>query len=372
MATPRKVKSGKWELAVHHKDLPKGRRYFSFDTEEEAQAFAERWKLIVKSGVALPPELTEQPGRRTITLLSQVIRAWIASGLAAKADVDILNRVSAEVGMLPLMDVTYKWALSWVQDMKVESNLAPGTIRARVGALARSIDHHLKLIKNPDFNANPLRALPRGYATYTDTDSSLAQAAGGSSKSDVMHDRRLKPGEHEKILEAIGDHQDLRMLYLLIVFTGLRLKEAATLSVAQIDLKNRVIRAQTSKQWRGRVKHRNVPIRRELFEPLSVYVSDRVGLMFPFVRPEEDYDKVRSRLSQAFKRAFVRAGINDLREHDLRHEATCAWYELRRADGSWMFRDEEINKFMGWSPGSRMASRYASFRVEDLAARLWE
>ncbi len=36
-----------------------------------------------------------------------------------------------------------------------------------------------------------------------------------------------------------------------------------------------------------------------------------------------------------------------------------------------MFRDAEINEIMGWAPGSKMTARYASFRGEDLAARLW-
>ncbi len=36
-----------------------------------------------------------------------------------------------------------------------------------------------------------------------------------------------------------------------------------------------------------------------------------------------------------------------------------------------MFRLEELNKIMGWKPGSVMAQRYASFRGVDLAQRLW-
>lgn len=61
-----------------------------------------------------------------------------------------------------------------------------------------------------------------------------------------------------------------------------------------------------------------------------------------------------------------------MHEHDLRHEATCQWFELKGKDGHWLFRPEEIHKIMGWSPRSTMAQRYASFRGEDLASRLWE
>jgi integrase len=64
-------------------------------------------------------------------------------------------------------------------------------------------------------------------------------------------------------------------------------------------------------------------------------------------------------------------GITGLHEHDLRHEATCRWLELKDAQGRDMFRLEELNRIMGWKPGSLMAQRYASFRAEDLAQRLW-
>ena len=47
------------------------------------------------------------------------------------------------------------------------------------------------------------------------------------------------------------------------------------------------------------------------------------------------------------------------------------WFELRDQAGGWMFRGEEINRIMGWAPGSAMAQRYASFRAEDLARRMW-
>jgi hypothetical protein len=44
---------------------------------------------------------------------------------------------------------------------------------------------------------------------------------------------------------------------------------------------------------------------------------------------------------------------------------------MRGPDGQWLFRDKEIERIMGWEPGSSMPARYASFRAEDLAQRLW-
>ncbi len=81
--------------------------------------------------------------------------------------------------------------------------------------------------------------------------------------------------------------------------------------------------------------------------------------------------KVTQRLSDRFRIAFEYLGIHDLHEHDLRHEATCRWLEMRDSTGNWMFRLEEINRIMGWASGSTMAHRYASFRGDDLAQRMW-
>jgi integrase len=139
----------------------------------------------------------------------------------------------------------------------------------------------------------------------------------------------------------------------------------------------KVIRVQNSKQWRGKVSFRDVPMRPEAHAALANYLSTRPMLpsarLFPFMDEEPDLPikKVSQRLSFRYRLAFEYAGIVGLHEHDLRHEATCRWLELKDATGNWMFRLEEVNRIMGWSSNSTMAQRYASFRGSDLAARLW-
>lgn len=56
MAKPREKQSGKWEIGLRHPLLPGGRKYFTFDTEQEAIAYAQQWKLMKQAD--LPP-----PGR---------------------------------------------------------------------------------------------------------------------------------------------------------------------------------------------------------------------------------------------------------------------------------------------------------------------
>ena len=389
MAKARQKPSGKWEIGLRHASLPGGRKYFTFDTEDEANAYASQWKLMKMANIEPPAELLKSTPKQSV-ILAHVLRAWMNSGLAAPSQQSPLGSLVMEVGEVKLSDVNYKWLMAYIQRLKVENNLTPSSIKHRVQALGRSIDeylrHHEDLVM-----ANPTKLLPKGYSNYSDVDTKLAQANGKDAKENISRDRRLKEGENEKIVAVLSGWERpdrerglqlkggnaLLTMYLLIVNTGLRLKEAYTLTRGQVDMESKVIRAQNSKQWRGKVSFREVPMRPEVHQALKVYLSNRPMLpgayLFPFMTEEPGIPitKVSQRLSFRFKIAFDYVGIVGLHEHDLRHEATCRWMEMKDATGNWMFRQEEVNKIMGWSSNSTMAQRYASFRGTDMAARLW-
>jgi integrase len=389
MALARQKPSGKWEIGLRHPSLPGGRKYFTFDTEAEANAYAEQWRLMKMAQINPPAEMLK-PKALTDATVAHVVRAWANSGHAAPTQHSALGSLVMEVGAVRLEDVTYAWLNTYLQRLKVEMNLSPGSIRHRIQALGRSIDEYLR--NHPEVvMQNPTRLLPKGYSGYNDRDKALVLAAGKQPKADVARDRRLLPGEEEKIvfvlsggqmpgkprgLQLLGGNALLTM-FLVIVNTGLRLKEAYTLRRGQVDLDTKVIRVQSSKQWRGKVVFREVPMRPEVHTALVKYLSTRTMLpsawLFPFMdeEPGIKITKVSQRLSFRYKLAFEYAGIQGLREHDLRHEATCRWLEMRDATGNWMFRLEEVNRIMGWSANSTMAQRYASFRGVDLAARMW-
>ena len=323
--------------------------------------------------------------------LGAVLRHWANSGLAAPSQHITIGSLIAEVGDRRLSEAGYAWLAAYIESLKTRKrNLAPNSIRHRIQALGRAIDEYLR--HHPDVTAqNPVRLLPRGYSSYSDRDKALAQAAGAEPKRDVVRERRLRPGEEERIVAALSGYQRpdreralslpggnaLLTLFLLIVNSGLRLREAYRLKRGDVDLEAKVMRVQSSKQWCGRVAWREVPMRPEVHAALVKYLSTRALLptadLFPFQTEEPGMTpkKVTQRLSDRFRVAFQYAGCDDLREHDLRHEATCRWLELRDSAGRWMFRAEEVNRIMGWAPGSTMAARYASFRAEDLAQRLW-
>lgn len=381
MAFVRKTPSGKFELRVRSKLLPRD-AYFTFDTESAAHDYGRQLGELLAAGV-VPAGLLPEDTQRLETV-ARIVSAWRGTGRQSAADDEVLDHVLPHLGALRLDQLTYAWVEQWVRSLKLSANLAPGTIRKRVGALSRAIDWFLR--RHPDVQAsNALRLLPRGYATYSAAD---ADALSGDRrvKRDVQRDRRLLPGELERIMTALAgvkrpDRErplpadaDLRDLLLLILHTGLRLREAYTIRRGQVG--PRVLRVRSSKQRHGEVAWRDVPLvatAREMLAERARGLSPDDAVFPAFWDGSVDEPtlaRVTSRLSRRFGTLFAYAGCDGLTEHDLRHEATCRWFEMRGPDGGWVFRAEEIARIMGWAPGSAMVARYSSFRADDLAARL--
>ncbi len=387
MASVRPTANGKFELTIRNKKhLGSGRRvYLTFDTEEEAVSYGERTEKLLAAGI-VPAGLLE-PERKPSERLAKIIGDYLDTGKPAPTDIPILELLRDEVGATALTEFTYAWCEAWVTSLKLKQNLAPSTMRKRIGSLNRCVDWYMRSFPGA-MVGNPLRLLPRGTTSYTAQDAKQALALDLVVKVDVERDRRLQPGEQARIEAALAGQrrsdreralvvdEELVMLFWLILETGMRLREAYTLRRLQIALERRVIQVRSSKQWHGRVKYRDVPLKPALHARLTAYLGTRnLGagdLIFSWWDgTPERLASATSKLSGVFYRLFGYAECDGLTEHDLRHEATCRWYEMRRPDGQWVFREAEIHKIMGWAPGSRMGTRYASFRAEDLADRMW-
>lgn len=367
--------NGKAQLRVTHKLLQRP-FFFTFETEAEAQTYGAQLHAMLKSGV-VPTELLAPPERaaRDNPTMVEMIRAYSKGFPLTDSDSALLDTVINEVVGVRLSQLTFRWADQYVTDCKRKRHLAPGTIRKRVGVLARVVDWHLR--QTEQALANPFRLLPRGYSAYSSEDVKAKPA-----KHDVSRDRRMTPEESTRIDAALaGEKRDDRerpwgpdpqfeMLYRLIVWQGLRLKEAYTARVEDVDFVSGVLRVRGSKGHRGKIKPRVMPIRPEVLPALKGWCKGRVGLLFDYWdgTPERSR-RVGGNLSARFRTLFSYADAQDFKEHDLRHEATCRWMTLRDKAGRWAFSEIEICRMMGWAD-PKIMMRYASLRGEDLAARL--
>lgn len=138
--------------------------------------------------------------------------------------------------------------------------------------------------------------------------------------------------------KKVAVHPDVfRALLLLLYGAGLRLEEALSLTVGDVDLEEAVVCVRESKFYKTRM----VPLGTDLTFALAQYVSGRCG---GGDRPEAPFLRLRNgiRVSQsvarsAFRRARALAGVQrqdrcrfQPRLHDLRHTAAVhrlvAWY----------------------------------------------
>lgn len=355
-----------FELRVVHRRLDKP-YYSTHDSREAAVEYAAKVKAGLDDGSLTPSMLTPAEEGSAISV---VIGRYINEASISDSDRDMAEWLRANV-QVRVGKLTYGWVETWVKEMKADK-LAPGTIRKKVECLARVLDWHNRKTHELDkMPANPLRVLPRGYSTYTEVEGDV---------EDVERDRRLEPGEEERILAALdGQKRDdrqrpyvdvpdaaFKLLYLLIVNSGLRLREAYTLRGFQIRKKLRTIHIARSKTG----KARDVPMTPEIYAMVPDGLADN-QLLFPFWDgTEADLKKCTARLSKRFKTLFEYAKCVDLTEHDLRHEATCRWMLMRDSRGNWIFRPEEVRRITGHK-NVQQFERYLSLRGSDLADRLY-
>lgn len=383
MGTKRVKSNGKVELRIVHKLLPKP-YYTTHDSLQLAERYDEHVTRLLDQGV-VPVELstignpTKEEKSKT-TSVSALLQAYTNDSTiaVAKSDLPVVRQLQSEVGHLRVAEVTTLWVSNWITAQKRSLKLAPSSIRKKVESLARAFDWWYSKEYGDDRPRNPLRDLRRGYSSYSAEDAKHA----GVMKIDQERNRRLHPGEVESIEAAIlGEKrpdrerplrlehaQSMLLLFRLIRVTGLRLREAYTLRWRNIDFKSRFIEVAPGKTGVGR----SVPMTRQVHEWLTEYgPADPSQLVFPFWNEVEPLNRVTARLSQQFNVIFGYAKCVDLKEHDLRHEATCQWMSLRDASGNWLYRESEVMKITGHRT-DRTFRRYLSLRATDLSDRLWQ
>ena len=159
--------------------------------------------------------------------------------------------------------------------------------------------------------------------------------------------RRVSQDEIEAICEATGS-AELAAVIRLAVETAMRRGELCALQWEHVDLKARTAHLPHTKNGHART----VPLSTRAVDVLRALPRRLDGRVFG-LRPDS--------VSQAFARAAERAGIVDVRIHDLRHEATS-----RLAD---RLQAHELAKVTGHSD-MRMVLRYYHPRASDLAKKL--
>lgn len=290
----------KFQLRIKNRLLPKP-FFHTFDTYEEADKFGEHLEGLLKKGI-VPADLLEQERVNVTPLVLEVVRAYTLRAPITDSDDELLDTVIKHEKLkgARVADITFKWAEEYVSALKTEE-LAPSTIRKRIGVLARVLDWHFKDTAKPgeQLPMNVLRQLPDGYSLYSDGKVVDQQRDVRLSSADVESIERVLAGEKREDKERPWPTSpEFRLFYHLIVDTGLRLSEAFTLRADQFDKKRAVLNVNGSKGHRGKLKPRVVPLKPALFEELRAWNKGRIGLMFSFWNgTKEDKRLCSSRLT---------------------------------------------------------------------------
>lgn len=376
MATKRQRSDGSWEFVVKRARLLPKPIYLTFRDEGEGDTYVRRLEQLLDRGV-VPEEFRTEKRERATRLRAVIIdyKDHVALSQADKAYIGVL--LDTLPPALELRAVTFAWATGWVASLKRDDNLAPSTIRHRVGALARCLDWALA---RGDLPINPLRQLPKGYAQYSDADREAlaARGDGAEAKESTERDRRLQKGEEPRIRKILAgekpagrqrplelkEREALQVLFDLALESAMRMAEMYTLDVDQVDFKQHTIFLVKTKNG----SKRQVPMTSVATKVLRKFVGKRrEGPLFPWWNGSHEPKELKrctSQLSRQYSRIFEAAGCADLNFHDLRHEATARIYERTT------LTDLQIAKITGHKD-IRSLARYANLRGSNLAARMW-
>ena len=152
---------------------------------------------------------------------------------------------------------------------------------------------------------------------------SFAERSGWIIQNPILHlDKRAIPeaqprtrflsrDEYRRLLAASSSH--LRPLIEMAVETGMRLEELLSLKWEQVDLERREVRLVLTKSKRPRM----VPLSDKAVAVLVAGTRDRRASPYVFINSATG-ERYRT-IQRAFRTVCRRAGLEDLRFHDLRH-----------------------------------------------------
>ena len=171
-------------------------------------------------------------------------------------------------------------------------------------------------MRSPQTVTHELNLLHRAYViASTEWGIILPHGIPKTSRPTLPRGRgsRIRPNQIDLLVEATESEQ-LKHIIPLAIETAMRRSELLSIRWEHVDLDRRSIYLDKTKNGLSRT----VPLSPRALQVLQSMKQARVGPVFTLAA---------SSVSQAFQRAVERAGIDRVRFHDLRHEATSRLFE---------------------------------------------
>ncbi len=339
-----------WQAAVRKKGYPA--QYKTFRTRKEAEGWATVTEAEMLRGTwrdrseaesttlkeCLERYLAEVTPKKKSQSEAWYVRAWMARPIASRFMASIRSKDLASE--IRAMEGEGKGANHIRLHLAVLSHLF-NVARREWGM--ESLENPADLVSNPK--------LPQG------------------------RDRRLVDGEQERLFAACAESRNpwLRPIVVFAIETAMRAGEIVETwkqdpsGALDADGKHLQVKVSTGLLWSEvnlEKQTAHLP-KTKNGDPRTVPLSSRAvevlkGL--PRTMDRRVFGTTYEGIHQAFVRACKRAGIEGLRFHDLRHEATSRLFEKG-------FNPMEVSSITGHKT-LQMLKRYTHLRAEDLAKRM--
>ncbi len=326
MATIRKLR-GRWQAQVRRRGLaPRAR---SFDTKADAERWARQLEAQVDRAGLLPDTRPAET-----TTLKQILERYRDSvSVTKRSSVSEVARINA----LLRRDIVHRTLatlsssdLATYRDQRLKT-MSPATVIRELNTISHAVDTARRdwAIHLVD---NPVKLVRRPKAPKGRT-------------------RRLGHDEEAKLLEAAdaGRNSYMRSLIILAIETGMRRGELLALTWENVDLDTGVAHLAMTKNGESR----DVPLSKRARGTLTALGVASKGRIIP---------TTGNAVRLCWEHLVVRAGLADLRFHDLRHEAVSRLFEK----GLGLM---EVASISGHKE-LRMLQRYTHLRAADLVAKL--
>tara|TARA_Y100000310_G_scaffold27153_1_gene25831 strand:+ start:1025 stop:2047 length:1023 start_codon:yes stop_codon:yes gene_type:complete len=339
MATIKKRENGKWQAKIRRKGYPSQSK--TFVTKTEATKWARDVESDMDKSTFKSTSLAEQ--KKMTDALEDYWTEKLTQKKSAKSIRYMINRLKLVFDGLSLLDVT----VHTMRDYKAYrlEKVQGDTVRKEMALISRMFKYAIN-----EWGVY----LPHGNPVAT-----ISLPAKGKQR-----DRRFKIGEEELLLSYAKQYQGvIHDIIILAIETGMRRGEMANARSKQeleksgyccicwegFNAKDSTLFLKDTKNGESRI----VPLSRRAKEIILKQPRKLNGPIF---------DILSDSVGHAFNKVTERAGIDDFRFHDLRHEATSRFFEK----GLQMM---EVSSITGHKDLASL-KRYTHLRATDLVKKL--
>ena len=336
MASVRK-RGSKWQVQIRRNSLPAVNR--TFIAKDDAIRWARDQDRAADRGETFPSAI----GDTRQTYLSEIMDRYVQEVSPRKRgsmDRYQIRPLLQALGQLSLFNLKPTHLTSYRHKRLQE--VSPTTVAKEMGLLC----HVLKVAADE-----------WGYAIRVEPFRAVSKPSPRSGRT-----RRLEAGESERLFEALSACRNplIRSVFEFAIATGMRRGEILSLIWTNIDLKNRVAFLPLTKNG----EPRSVPLSSQAMQLLEERLKAAQWTPEGLIEAscEQAFPISANAVRLAWGRVKQKAGIKDLRFHDLRHEAISRFFEIGLSV-------PEVALISGHKD-ARMLFRYTQLRAENVAKKL--